>query len=52
MVAQLLSDWEIGLFLHAGAAEVYTRRSAPADIAANLLAAVAQTTSRHKAGIQ
>ena len=52
MVVQLLSDWEIGPFLHAGAAGVYTRRTPPGNIAADLLAAVAQTTSRHEAGVQ
>ena len=41
VVVQTANDWEIGPFLDAGAATVYTRRTPPADIAADLLAAVA-----------
>jgi CheY-like chemotaxis protein len=42
VVVQVANDWEIGPFLDAGATTVYTRRTSPADIVADLLAALAE----------
>lgn len=39
VLVQVATDWEIGPFLDAGAATVYSRRTPPADIAEALLAA-------------
>lgn len=41
VVVQVTNSWETGAFLEAGATAVYTRRTPPADIAAELLEAVA-----------
>lgn len=41
VVVQVTGDWEIGPFLDAGATSIYTRRTPPADMAAELLASVA-----------
>jgi CheY-like chemotaxis protein len=40
VVVQVTNDWEIGPFLDAGATAVYTKRTSPADVASDLLAAV------------
>jgi hypothetical protein len=41
VVVQVTNDWEVGPFLDAGAATVYNRRTPPADIVSEILAAVA-----------
>ncbi len=40
VLVQVADHWEVGPFLDAGATTVYTRRTSPADIAADVVATV------------